>query len=344
MRHSYFLNINYVCNERCTFCAANLANGGIVVRARPKGLTVDDVERFLGPDAPLSDDVVSLAGGEPTLHPDLLSIVRRCAAGGAAVTLFTNGLRLVDAEYAADVVAAGVTRFEIALFGSTAESHEAVTRRPGSFEQTMLALDVLCGLREERKFALEVRLLVSRSGVAENAAICRMLAARMPMVDAVSLNRMILSKDAEAADAAISWEEARSSVNECAALIREAGYQLRFEAIPLCVFEGENADHVMWELGTRANPQSAGARDAQLHYLDPFVAVGQQVGNATSPDVALPSKCLACDYLAVCGRVEHWYLERFGVHALKPVRVPVSLRPTIRVKPASADRPTRREQ
>jgi MoaA/NifB/PqqE/SkfB family radical SAM enzyme len=93
-----------------------------------------------------------LAGGEPTLHRELCPIVRLLGANCGDVTLFTNGLRLEDPAFARAVVLAGVTRFEIALFGASAERHDAVTRLPGSFERTLRALRVLIALRESVEF------------------------------------------------------------------------------------------------------------------------------------------------------------------------------------------------
>ncbi len=45
-------------------------------------------------------DSVSIVGGEPTLHPDLLSIIRMIKSKGLSVELFTNGLNLTPSRLA----------------------------------------------------------------------------------------------------------------------------------------------------------------------------------------------------------------------------------------------------
>ena len=314
---SYFVNVNFVCNERCVFCAAGLADGAMTVTDRRGGVTLDDVKAWTSTDPPGPQDEVAIAGGEPTLHAELLPIVRHLAGGGAAVTLFTNGLKLADRSFARAVLAAGVTRVEIALFGATAASHEAVTRRP-SFDRTLRALEVLGGLHDEATFTLEVRLLVARHCYRENPDIVRLVAARLPGVDAISLNRLILSRDAVDAGAAVSWAQARAAVNETARLIREHGFEFRYEAVPLCVYAGDNAAFVAAAVARRRSLGPA-AKPA-LRYLDPRSAAGQIVGELRDP-LGLPRACRVCDLLPHCGRVEQWYLDLFGTDGIQPCRV-----------------------
>jgi MoaA/NifB/PqqE/SkfB family radical SAM enzyme len=319
----YYLNLNYVCNERCVFCASDLTNN-FRLDGRTPWLTLAEIRAWVGDTPPGPQDRVMLAGGEPTLHRDLLAIVRFLGVRCPNVTLFSNGLRLADPAFARACVEAGVTRFEIALFGASAAAHEAVTQVRGSFARTLAALEVLTALRREHDFTVEVRLLVSRQSVAENPSIVRLVHARVPGVDAFSLNRLILSQHAAAVDAAISWEMARASINESARLIRAYGYELVFGAIPLCLFEGDNALYVRDALARRVERIARGVEPAtwRTRYLDPALPRAPD-GEVEVPvaRLALPDPCLPCDYLSVCGRVESWYVRRYGTAGLRTVRV-----------------------
>jgi uncharacterized Fe-S cluster-containing radical SAM superfamily protein len=317
---TYYANLNYVCNERCVFCAADMANGALPVRGHPSWVTAREVEEWLAGERPGPGDHVLLAGGEPTIHKELLPIVRLLSADCNDVTIFTNGLRLADRDFALATVEAGITRFEIALYGAGPDGHDAVTRRPGSFERTLKALAVLGSLRAEHEFWLEVRLLVSRQCAFENPGIVRVVSERAPGVDGFSINRLLLSRDAEAAAAAISYEEARPAINEAARLTRELGYGLVVDSLPLCVFEGENADWVRGELG--ASERAGEGGDDRFRYLDPYVAAGQEPPSVLEQRRVLPDPCLSCDLLSRCRRVEAWYVKRFGYAGLRPIRHP----------------------
>jgi MoaA/NifB/PqqE/SkfB family radical SAM enzyme len=333
----FFLNLNFVCNERCVFCAADLADGAIRTRGRPRGLTMEDVEHFLRGRVPGPGDRVLVAGGEPTLHPHLGDVLRLVSGGGAEVVVFTNGLALADESTARSTVEAGATCIQIALFGSTAARHDAVTRRPGSFETSIAAIRTLCRLRDgpgAPPFTIVGRVLVSRDLVDDNPAIVSVFASRAPDIDAISLNRLILSDAAEAVGAPVSWADARASVNECARRIRAAGIELHHAAIPLCVFDGDNARHVAEAAARRLDGPPADLAPRNHEYIDPLTAIEtteapeptRRAAESAHAPLALPNVCVACDYLPVCGRIERWYFERYGIAGLRSVRRPARAR------------------
>jgi MoaA/NifB/PqqE/SkfB family radical SAM enzyme len=318
MPTTYYLNLNYVCNERCVFCASDMTNS-VRIDGRGAMLTLDQVERWLGDRRPGKHDQVMLAGGEPTIHRDLLSIVRALSSDCPDVVIFTNGVRLANADFARAAVQAGITNFEIALFGNTAETHEAVTRLPGSFERTLTALNVLDSLRPEFSFNIDLRLLVSRQTVDANPAIVRMVHERAAGVDSFSLNRLILSEHAADVDATISWADASASINASARLVRQFGYKLEYSAMPLCVFEDDNAEFVRNEV--LRSIRQFDSRRWEMRYFDPLVAAGQMPTRTSRSPLAPLPVCSGCDLQSACGRVEGWYVERFGSAGLRSLKL-----------------------
>jgi len=317
MPTQYFINVNYICNERCIFCAADIGN-----RTRRadhgRSLTQDQIVNWVTQLPPSNNDRVILAGGEPTLHRQLVPILQFLRIHFSQIHLFTNGLRFVDSTFARSVIEAGITRIEIALFGPTAQRHEAITRVPGSFDRTLEALAILTELRSRYTFKVEVRLLVSQYTSSENPDIVRLVRRRVPNIDAISLNRLILSSDALGADAPISWSEARASINESASLIREGGLELIFGSIPLCVFEGENASFVREQLIRMATSRPT---RWQTRYLDATVSIQGSGLSSDHAKLALPEPCLLCDCLSECRRVEAWYVSRYGDAGLNSIRL-----------------------
>lgn len=313
----HYLNINYLCNERCTFCASDLTNNLGGPRA-DRQLDFETVLRWIHQQPPGPHDRILLAGGEPTLHPDLDKIAGVFSAFGVEVTLFTNGLRFSNEDYTRRLVETGISRFEIAIFGSTAETHDAITRVHGSFDRTIRALENLVALRLDHTFTIQVRLLVSRQCYRENPAIVEVINRRVPGVDEFSLNRLILSDHARMADATVSWRDARASINEVASQVLRHGYKLIFGGIPLCLFEKENAAYIheqtrllLQRIMTEQEPSSWNFR-----YLDPVVAEGKPTGQNSRSNLALLDLCQACEYLSVCGRVEDWYVQLYGAEGL----------------------------
>ncbi len=317
MPTKFILNLNYLCNERCTFCASDLTNNFPLVGRRP-WISLAEIQAWLGGASPAASDRAILGGGEPTLHRELVPIVRFLSRKGAEVWMFTNGLRLADPAFARAVAEAGVRRFGIALFGANADRHDAITRTPGSFERTLAALEVLTALRPECLFRIEVRLLVSRECIGENPGIIRLLARRVPAVDDVSLNPLILSDHAHAAGSAVSLAEARDGVNEVARLARAHGFTFLHGGIPLCLFEGDNAAFVRAAVERR---QGTPGPWEECRYLEPAHLPMEKGPPGNAPSRELPLPCRGCDYLPACQRVPDWYLERFGTAGLRTVRL-----------------------
>ena len=97
-RDSYGRDIHYLrisltdkCNMRCVYCMAE----DMVFQPTDELLTTAEIRRLVQVFARLGVDKIRLTGGEPTVHPDLLTIVRDIrAAGITRISMTTNGLRL----------------------------------------------------------------------------------------------------------------------------------------------------------------------------------------------------------------------------------------------------------
>jgi uncharacterized Fe-S cluster-containing radical SAM superfamily protein len=333
---TFFLNLSYVCNERCTFCAADIEND--VRRAKEMGydvwLRLETIKKWAGGDLPGATDRVFLAGGEPTLSRDLFDIVRFLGQQCRDIVLFTNALKLADPAYAAEAVAAGISEFQVAVYGATPATHDAVTLVNGSLERTLTGLGNLAALaRDNPGITVCVRLLFSRQSTPENPDIVRLVHARAPGVTTIGLNRLILSQAARAAEAAISWDEARPSINLSMRMARQLGYKVDFWAMPLCLFDDDNAAFVRAAVVARHLAVRSGRQTAQggeLRYLDPLVVAGHAEAGAAARQAAHPAACLGCDYRGYCERVEPWYGELFGTDALRRVRLtPARPRPLV---------------
>lgn len=75
------------CNFRCPFC-----HNRDLLDAAPETITREELLRFLQKRKGLLD-AVCISGGEPTLQPDLETLIREIKALGYAVKLDTNGSR-----------------------------------------------------------------------------------------------------------------------------------------------------------------------------------------------------------------------------------------------------------
>ncbi|HET7291279.1 MAG TPA: radical SAM protein [Vicinamibacteria bacterium] len=99
------IETNLDCNIRCRACY-NLDRTTV----KPLRLVLEEIDQALGLRRA---DAITLLGGEPTLHPALVEIVRQVARRGVTPQLLTNGLRFLEEggdAYLDALVEAGLKR------------------------------------------------------------------------------------------------------------------------------------------------------------------------------------------------------------------------------------------
>ena len=121
------------CNFRCPFCH----NSDLLGACGPEEIPVETLMAFLKKRVGLLD-AVCITGGEPTLQPDLVELIRQIKALGYAVKLDTNGTRPEVVKALAqqgliDYVAMDIKNAP-SRYGDTAGSH---TLDIGALEETM---------------------------------------------------------------------------------------------------------------------------------------------------------------------------------------------------------------
>lgn len=84
--------VNY-CNLKCPYCFAD-----DMIHQKNKAMTIEDYQRVLEFISRTPKNYVGIIGGEPTLHPDFIEILKEtnkyCKEVDTGATLFTNGIEL----------------------------------------------------------------------------------------------------------------------------------------------------------------------------------------------------------------------------------------------------------
>lgn len=158
---------DYRCNQRCLGCPA-VSEGGpslssaqlmaSLLQGRREGIT----QLWIG-------------GGEPTLRPELLGLVREARKRGyTRVRIQTNAAMLSYAGHCEKLAAAGATELSVSIKGADAAVHDGFARSPGAF-------DLLCRAIENARatgMIVEGDILLYRSSTGSLPAIVRAFFAR----------------------------------------------------------------------------------------------------------------------------------------------------------------------
>lgn len=89
-------------------------------------------------------DCLVFSGGEPTDHFGLEELIGHAKnAGFARASIFSNGRRLKDRNYAGSLKAAGLDSALVSLHGPDSRIHDSVVGATGAFEETLRGIENL---------------------------------------------------------------------------------------------------------------------------------------------------------------------------------------------------------
>jgi radical SAM protein with 4Fe4S-binding SPASM domain len=134
--------LTYACNNACPHCY-NEAE-----RFTMPSLSFTEWKRVLDKLEEIGVPHIILTGGEPTLHPDLTTIIRYADQLGLVVGMNTNGRMLAQKSRTQAIANAGLNHVQITLESWDAGVHNRMVNAEGAFRQTVKgiqnALD--CGI------------------------------------------------------------------------------------------------------------------------------------------------------------------------------------------------------
>lgn len=286
--------LGYDCNLACDYCT-------IGPELRPRALTTAQALAALRRGRAAGLDALSLTGGEPTIRPDLLGLVRAARQlGFADVKIQSNGLLFGQGDNLARLVAAGATRLHLSIHTHRAERYEHLVRRTGTYPR------MVEGLRAAVRSGapLVVDLIVKRDTLEDLPDAIAWLADEG--VRAVDLWYVSLT-DHNAGNLA-SLPRIRDAMPWIAAALargRAAGMTLRSLHLPRCVL-GDDHPHA-WDPGAGevlvVTPEATFAlKDSRL-----------------AGRVKVPA-CQGCPFEPICPGVRPDYLAVFGDAEIRAAR------------------------
>ncbi len=269
------LNLTYRCNNHCAFCAV----GNRVPRDGDPGAQ----HRILEDHRRRGVRLVDFDGGEPTLHPELVPLVRHAAAlGYERIAVTTNGRLCSYPAFASRLATSGVTTLLVSLHGPDRDTHGALTGVPEAFDQTTAGIANLVAAAPPG-VELGMNTTVVRGNVrrlAEIAALAHRLGLRW-------LNVQLLTPFGRATrDQAPSEEEASAALR---ALVDAWSTRLRLGIVnlPLCLLPG-HGDIVAPDLG-KLGRQMVFVNDEEVN-LGAYLAVRR----------VRREGCAPCPYASCC--------------------------------------------
>jgi MoaA/NifB/PqqE/SkfB family radical SAM enzyme len=158
------IDLTYRCNNNCRHCWLRLPPDPGDAAGE---LAAEEIRRLVDDARAMGCREWFVSGGEPMLRPDFPEIFAAITAKSAAYTLNTNGT-LITPEIARLLRRKGTKL--VALYGATAEIHDAVTRNPGSFEALRRGIAYL----REAGAGFSVQVVPMKTNISQYGAMIRL--------------------------------------------------------------------------------------------------------------------------------------------------------------------------
>lgn len=127
------MDITQACTERCIHC--------YIPEYNPVFLPIEQIKKVIDEFAAQGGIGLSLSGGECMLHPDFDEIVRYARAKDLIVGVLSNLTLCTDEKI--KVLQEAEATVQVSLYSMKLETHDAITKRPGSFVATKAAIEKL---------------------------------------------------------------------------------------------------------------------------------------------------------------------------------------------------------
>jgi len=142
------LEITDICTMECMHCSGSC---GLTAE---NTLSLAVVKRIIGDFAHMGGELLEISGGEPLMHPNLFEIIRRAKMNRLEAILYTSGMASdkhgrefsISSNLAAKLRRFGIDKVVFNLQGSSAEMHDSITQKKGSFKNVVHSIRTMKSL------------------------------------------------------------------------------------------------------------------------------------------------------------------------------------------------------
>ena len=297
------LHLTYHCPERCVFCSEDHR----MTKYRPFSVSWGRVAAVLRKHAERGVKNVHLTGGEPTIHPRFIDVLKMSRKLKMRTSVGTIGTRLCQEEFAREA-APFLNEGLFSLHGPNAAVHDELTRREGSFDRVLRAMEYT--QRFNPDFRCFVNTVVTRDNIHD-------LPDTVAFAESLGAVLIIISNTTPEGAAEDSYERLAVPLEVLDEVLpqvppRVTKSVVRFFGTPMCVM----GEHWMWSNDLHWDPRVT-AEWASA----PGKVVFEDFYNWT-PDRrrVQVAACEECDRRRVCMGVFDKYVELWGARGLVPFR------------------------
>ncbi|MHC9538584.1 MAG: radical SAM protein [Vulcanimicrobiota bacterium] len=299
------IKLGYSCNNNCIHCVAADARELCSLRGKSIDLTTAEYKHELQDSRSRGCDSITFTGGEPTVRNDLPCLMHFASNLGYSINMQTNGRRFCSLQYAEALSRIARASYCIALHGSNAKTHDAVTRVRGSFNETVTGIKNLVSLNQN----VLAKLVLSQTNHLFQKDICVLLGDLGVRHITITFPHGLGNAGKNFIDVIPHYGQTVDQLHSSLDYCREKNIVIRTEAYPYCFMEGYE-EHVT-ELYFNEEPVEL----KQLGHRN-FLIDWSKVRPTEKKKF---HQCVECRYECICEGPWREYPEKYGENEFKPI-------------------------
>ena len=141
-----YIALGYDCNHKCINCP--LTTFDRLHGELDKDIIVKNINKLSKNKEKLH---ITISGGEPTLNSNFLDVLTILGKNNSYITILSNASTCKDEKMVLDIISSLGPTYDLsklnyvtAIHSYNKDTHDTLTRTPGSFEDTIIGLDNLC--------------------------------------------------------------------------------------------------------------------------------------------------------------------------------------------------------
>ncbi len=296
------LHVTWHCPERCVFCSEDHRMQAF----NPFAATWGRLARVIRTHAGRGVQAVHFTGGEPTIHPRFIDLLRLCRQLGLRTSVGTIGTMLARPAFAEQAVPL-LDEALFSLHGPDAAAHDALAGREGSFETVTRAITLAKQIAPG--FRAAVNTVVTRRNLEQ-------LPDTVALAASLGVGLIIVSNTTPEGAAADRYAELAVPLDDLARVLptvpgRAGSAIIRFFGVPMCVL----GEHRMLSNDLHWDPRVTAewARHPGRVVFDDFYNWRPDRKRTHVP------ACGSCEMSALCTGVYAEFAERFPTDRLRPI-------------------------
>lgn len=300
------INLGRACNNRCRFCMSGHISNMI---------DFNGVKQEILNSAANGYNSIGFLGGEVTINPDILQIVKLARNKGFKhIHIISNGRKYKSINFLIDLISQGVNRFSVSIHSHNKEIEDYLTQINGGFEEKILGIKNLVELYNKGLFTnkISINIVINKKNYKDILKTLQYF--KNLKIEDYRLNFMWPEGNAAEyyKDLLISYTDFYPYIIKIIKLSQRFKINVVFDGIPYCVFpNSEQNKEYIGEL----KDISTDVITYERNLVNRFNWQKRKINELKEKR----KLCQSCLYNDICEGIWSKYLEYKGWNEFKPI-------------------------